>query len=124
MMVGATEIYICKDWQTLEQAELEYSSQIEDRQQAEIDAQELCGRNPRIRKITYYSVKENGSFRRLLTYENSAFVPPRFEPRLTPLAPQITAARMRSRRQEATLWSRVVGLFVEERRSLRLSDRY
>ncbi len=123
-MVGATEIYICKDWQTLEQAELEYSSQIEDREQAEIDAQEMCGRDPRIRKVAYYSVKENGSFRRLLTYENPAFVPPQIDHRLTPATPQITAARLRSRRQEASLWSRFIGLFIEEQNSLRMGTRY
>lgn len=122
--VGATEIYICKDWQTLEQAELEYSSQIEDREQAEIDAQELCGRDPRIRKIAYYSVKENGSFRRLFTYENPTFNPPHVDRRLTQVAPQITAARIRSRRQEASLWSRFIGLFIEEQNSLRLGTRY
>ncbi len=123
-MVRATEIYTCKDWQTLEQAELEYSSQIEDREQAEIDAQEMCGRDPRIRKVAYYSVKENGSFRRLLTYENPAFVPPQIDHRLTPATPQITAARLRSRRQEASLWSRFIGLFIEEQRLLRLGDHY
>lgn len=124
VMVRATEIYICKDWQSLEEAELEYSSQIEDRKQAQIDAQELCGRNRRIRKIAYYSVAENGSFRRLLTYENPTFVPPHVETRLTPMAPQITAARMRSKRQEASLWSRIVGLFAAEQRTLRLGNRY
>lgn len=123
-MVRATEIYICKDWQSLEEAELEFSSQIEDRKQAQIDAQELCGRDRRIRKIAYYSVTENESFRRLLTYENPTFVPPQIEPRPTPVTPQITAARMRSRRQDGSLWSRLVGLFVAEQRALRLGDRY
>ena len=123
-IVGATEIYICKNWQTLEEAEIEYSGQIEDREQARIDAEEMCGRDPRIRKVAYYSVTESGTYRRLLTYENPAFVPPPIDHRPTPAAPRITAVRMRTRRQEASLWSRLVGLFVEEQNTLRLGDRY
>ncbi len=121
-MDGGTEIYICKNWQSLEEAEIEYSDQIENRKQAEEDAEEMCGLEPRIRKIAYYAVSDKGAYRRIFTFENPAFIPEpgNRKPKATP--PRITEARLMSKRQDASMWSRFMGIFMEQDRPQRIGD--
>lgn len=68
-MPGATEIYICKPGQEIEDGRVEYSS-IETRAEAEADAARRVRTDPTIAKIAYYSVRENGGFRSLYRYDN------------------------------------------------------
>ncbi len=121
-MDGGAEIYICKDWQSLEEAEIEYSDQIENRKQAEEDAEEMCRLEPRIRKIAYYAVSDKGAYRRIFTFENHAFIPTpgKSRPKATP--PRITEARLLAKRQDASIWSRVMGIFLESNRPRRSDD--
>lgn len=122
-MAGATEIYICKEDERLEDSSLEYSNMIHDREEAEADARALCRHDPRIRKIAYYAVSEKGPFRRLLTFENPNFVPK--PSKQTPVAPKadLTAERLRRKREEASLWTRVVNIFSEDDLRLEPDDR-
>lgn len=124
IMAGATEIYICTDWQRLEEAALEYSNQIENSTQAKADAEQICLLNPKVRKIAYYAVSENGSCSRMYTYENPHFVPVPIVRSPRASLPQISLARARTRRQEASLWSRIMGLFMEAPRpAMRFHER-
>lgn len=118
-MAGAMEVYICRNWQPLEEAEIEFSRHIETREHAKLDAEEVCRQDPKVRKVAYYSITESGSWRLVFAYENPEFYPDREICRPKQVPPRITAARMRSKRQEASLWSRFVGIFVATRHSLR-----
>ncbi len=69
-MSGITEIYISKFGERLEDGALQTTEDIQNRDQAERDAQEMCQRDPTIDKIAYYSVRDDGNNRHLLTYTN------------------------------------------------------
>lgn len=65
----ATEIYICKEGQSLKQGKIEYG-EIYSKDEAESDAEARCGRDRTIVKIAYYNVNEDGDFRLFFTYNN------------------------------------------------------
>ncbi len=65
-----TEIYSCKDGQQLKQGKLDYSSDIETKEQAEADAKRRCQRDPTWKKIAYYKVGASGDFRIFYSYTN------------------------------------------------------
>lgn len=65
----ATEIYICKEGQSLKQGKIEYG-EIDSKDEAQSDAVARCKRDRSIAKIAYYSVNENGDFRIFFTYNN------------------------------------------------------
>lgn len=66
----ATEIYICKDGQALKEGKLEYSSDVTDREGADVDAKRRCQRDPSIKKIAYYAVDGGGDFKCFHSYTN------------------------------------------------------
>lgn len=68
-MPGATEIYICKPGQAVEDGKVEYSS-IATRAEAEADAARRVSADPTIGKIAYYAVKDDGRFRSLYSFDN------------------------------------------------------
>ncbi len=68
-MAGATEIYICKPGQAIEEGKVEYSG-IETRAEAEADAARRVRTDPTIAKIAYYAVKEDGGLRSLYSFDN------------------------------------------------------
>ena len=69
-MSGITEIYISKFGERLEDGALQTTEDIQNRNQAERDAQQMCQRDPTIDKIAYYSVRDDGKNHHLLTYTN------------------------------------------------------
>ena len=68
-MPGATEIYICKPGQAIEDGKVEYSS-IATRAEAEADAARRVAADPTIGKIAYYAIKDDGGFRSLYSFDN------------------------------------------------------
>ena len=109
-MSGITEIYISKFGERLEDGALQTTEDIQNRDQAERDAQEMCRRDPTIDKIAYYSVRDDGNNRHLLTYTN-----PSNPLRNRAMPPDDTDdARAGIRlKQPATpsLWRRILSLF-------------
>ncbi len=65
-----TEIYSCKEGQSLKQGKLDYSSDITTKEQAEGDAKRRCQRDPSLKKIVYYQVSPDGEFRSFYSYVN------------------------------------------------------
>ena len=109
-MSGITEIYISKFGERLEDGALQTTEDIQNRDQAERDAQQMCQRDPTIDKIAYYSVREDGNNRPLLTYTN-----PSNPRRNSPVGPNITGdapTGIRLRQPKApSLWRRIISLF-------------
>lgn len=69
-MPEITEIYSVRGEANIRDGALEYSEAISDRNAAEADAQARCNRDPSIRKVVYYRVSDEGSFRTLFSYDN------------------------------------------------------
>ena len=69
-MSDVTEIYICKDGQKLKDGKLEYSGQVENKDEAEADAKRRCNQDATIAKIAYYKVSLSGKFSNFFVYEN------------------------------------------------------
>jgi hypothetical protein len=66
-----TEIYSCKEGQSLKQGKLDYDSSITTKDQAASDALRRCQRDPSLKKIAYYKVSEDGEFRVFYSYTNA-----------------------------------------------------
>jgi hypothetical protein len=69
-MPEITEIYSVRGEANIRDGALEYSETIANRSAAEADAQARCSRDPSIRKVVYYRVSDEGSFRTLFSYDN------------------------------------------------------
>ncbi|MEX2453101.1 MAG: hypothetical protein WD470_00265 [Rhodospirillaceae bacterium] len=69
-MAEITEIYAVRGEQNIRDGALDYSATIASRTAAESDAEIRCAKDPAIRKVVYYRVRDDGSFRTLFTYEN------------------------------------------------------
>lgn len=65
-----TEIYSCKDGQSLKQGKLDYDASITTRDEAQSDALRRCQRDPTLKKIAYYKVSTDGEFRVFYSYTN------------------------------------------------------
>ena len=111
-MSGITEIYICKDGQSLEEGKLEVSSLVETRAEAEADARRRCQFDPAVAKIAYYAVTDDGAYRNFYTYRNPNPVVKRGQP-LPGGAPPGARARRRTVEKPAkqSLLTRIVGFF-------------
>jgi hypothetical protein len=70
-----TEIYSCKDGQSLKQGKLDYDASITTKDQAASDALRRCQRDPSLKKIAYYKVSEDGEFRVFYSYTNANVKP-------------------------------------------------
>ncbi len=109
-MSGITEIYISKSGERLEDGALQTTAEIQNRDQAERDALDMCQRDPTIDKIAYYSVRDDGNNRHIFTYTNPSN-PRRNRPR-QPLGADEPRSGIRLRRPETlSLWQRVLALF-------------
>jgi hypothetical protein len=109
-MSGITEIYISKFGERLEDGALQTTEDIQNRGQAERDAYEMCQRDPMIDKIAYYSVREDGQNRHLLTYTNPS--DPRRNSQAKPDATDDAPSGIRLRQPRApSLWQRFLALF-------------
>ena len=69
-MSEVVEIYSARGDESIRDGALDYSSTIKTRGQAEADAVDRCRRDRTIRKVAYYIVRDDGSFRTLFTYDN------------------------------------------------------
>lgn len=98
-----TEIYSCKDGQALKQGKLDYSSDIDTREQAEIDAKRRCQRDPTLKKVAYYKVSDSGDFRVFFSYTN-----PHCKPAPTAAAAKATVARRKAPAKKAGWWKRIL----------------
>jgi hypothetical protein len=65
----ATEVYSCRPGQKLKEGRLDYSD-IDTREQAEVDAKRRIQLDPGLEKIAYYAVTEDGRFRVIYSYTN------------------------------------------------------
>jgi hypothetical protein len=65
-----TEIYSCKEGQSLKQGKLDYDASITTKDQAQADALRRCQRDPSVKKIAYYKVSPDGDFRVFFSYTN------------------------------------------------------
>ena len=69
-MAGTTEIYLCRAGQPIKQGRVEYSDEIESREDAQADAIQRCKWDKKVAKIAYYAVNDEGDFKIILTYNN------------------------------------------------------
>ncbi len=65
-----TEIYSCKDGQSLKEGKLDCDASITSKDQAQSDALRRCQRDPSLKKIAYYKVSPDGEFRVFYSYTN------------------------------------------------------
>ncbi len=109
-MSDITEIYISKFGERLEDGSLQTTEDILNRDQAERDAQDLCRRDPSIDKIAYYSVRDDGNSRHLLTFTNPNN--PHRASREPARSADDAPAGIRLRKPAApSLWRRILSLF-------------
>ena len=69
-MAETTEIYSVRGEESIRDGALDYSDAIATRTAAESDAPARCAKDPSIRKVVYYRVRDDGSFRTLFSYDN------------------------------------------------------
>ncbi len=100
-----TEIYSCKEGQSLKQGKLDYSSDIETKEEAEVDAKRRCQRDPSLKKIAYYKVAPDGEFRVFYSYTNPNCKPA--ATRAAPAAPMKKNAPKRKPVRKPSLLARI-----------------
>ncbi|MBI5164100.1 MAG: hypothetical protein HY985_09385 [Magnetospirillum sp.] len=98
-----TEIYSCRDGQDLKQGKLDYSSDIDTREQADIDAKRRCQRDPTLKKVAYYKVSDSGDFRVFFSYTN-----PHCKPTAPGPAAKATVARRKVPAKKVGWWKRML----------------
>lgn len=69
-MSEAVEIYSARGDESIRDGALDYSHTIKTKGDAEADAVARCNRDRTIRKVAYYIVRDDGSFKTLFSYEN------------------------------------------------------
>lgn len=69
-MSDVVEIYSARGDESIRDGALDYSSTITTKGQAEADAVDRCRRDRTVRKVAYYIVRDDGSFRTLFSYDN------------------------------------------------------
>ena len=69
-MSDVVEIYSARGDQSIREGALDYSNTITTKGQAEADAVDRCKRDRTVRKIAYYIVRDDGSFKTLFAYDN------------------------------------------------------
>jgi hypothetical protein len=69
-MSDVVEIYSARGDESIRDGALDYSSTITTKSEAEADAVDRCKRDRTIRKVAYYIVRDDGSFRTLFSYAN------------------------------------------------------
>lgn len=69
-MSDVVEIYSARGDQSIRDGALDYSHTIHTKTEAATDAQARCKRDRTIRKVAYYVVRDDGSFKTLFSYEN------------------------------------------------------
>ena len=69
-MSDVVEIYSVRGNQPIRDGALDLSHTISNKREAEADARIRCQRDRTIKKVAYYVVRDDGSFRTLFTYDN------------------------------------------------------
>lgn len=69
-MSDIVEIYSARGDEAIRDGALDYSHTITTKGQAEADARDRCARDRTIRKVAYYIVRDDGSFKTLFGYDN------------------------------------------------------
>jgi len=69
-MPDVVEIYSARGDESIRDGALDYSYTITTKGQAEADARDRCARDRTIRKVAYYIVRDDGSFKTLFGYDN------------------------------------------------------
>lgn len=69
-MSDIVEIYSARGDQAIRDGALDYSQTITTKSLAEADAKARCARDRTIRKVAYYVVRDDGSFKTLFGYDN------------------------------------------------------
>ena len=117
-MSSVTEIYVCKPGQELKKGKLFTSSDIHDRQAAEMDARERCGFDDTIAKIAYYAIQDDGGYKSILIYDNPdvdlSAVPSSARESLIADASQAHTQVQTGDKPRHSLFSKVVTFFTEE----------
>ena len=85
-----TEVYSCKEGQSLKQGKLDYAAHITTKEEAEADAKRRCQRDPSLKKIAYYKVSPDGEFRVFYSYVNPNCKP---APKLDPGKPAVKTVK-------------------------------
>lgn len=69
-MSDVVEIYSARGDESIRDGALDYSHTIHTKGEAETDARDRCKRDRTIRKVAYYVVRDDGSFKTLFSFEN------------------------------------------------------
>ena len=115
-MPEITEIYSVRGEESIRDGALDYSEAIATRTDAESDAPARCAQDPTIRKIVYYRVRDDGSFRTLFSYENpnpgrgSARRPRR---QMADVLPRGNGPRTPAEKKKPGLFDRLLGALKE-----------
>ena len=100
-----TEVYICREGQSLKQGKVEYAAHIETRDEAASDAERRCQNNTWIEKVAYYKVNEMGDFRVIYTHKN-----PNFQPKAVGEGEGEKKKKKRKKKpKKKTLWQKLFG---------------
>jgi len=103
-----TEIYSCKEGQSLKQGKLDYAADITTKAEAEADALRRCARDPSLKKIAYYKLSADGDFRVFYSYTNSS--PKSASLRAPATAKSLTANQTKAKKTaKRGLWVRLKG---------------
>lgn len=76
-MADITEIYSVRGEENIRDGAMETSDSIDSRDAAAADALRRCQRDPAIRKVAYYRVRETGGFSVLYSYDNPSATRPK-----------------------------------------------
>ncbi|MDH5747987.1 MAG: hypothetical protein OEY85_01625 [Rhodospirillales bacterium] len=104
-MAEVTEIYICREGQSLKQGKVEYSHSIEVREDAEDDAKRRCRGVSAIQKVAYYRVNDQGDFRIFYSFTNPDFIAKADREEEAKKKP-----KRRKRKKPKTLWQKIMGV--------------
>lgn len=69
-MSDVVEIYSARGDQSIRDGAMDYSNTITTKGQAKADAVDRCSRDRTVRKVAYYIVRDDGSFKTLFAYDN------------------------------------------------------
>ncbi|MFN3077085.1 MAG: hypothetical protein ABT940_09445 [Alphaproteobacteria bacterium] len=106
----ATEIYSCKDGQGLREGKLDYSSEVNTKEEAEVDAQRRCQKDPTIKRVAYYAVSEDGRFKNFFTYNNANARPAGKSPPRPGGQPARRPGKIPPAPRPKTLWERILAV--------------
>ena len=100
-----TEVYICREGQSLKEGQVQYAAHIENRDEAASDAERRCQNNTWIEKIAYYKVDEMGDFRVIYTHKNPNFV----AKAQGAAGDAAKKKKKRKKKPKKTLWQKLLG---------------